>query len=487
MSQRTWNTFAPIVERAGTDSATARPSHSKTVAVLVVGDVLGAAVAGVFGAWLAAQLGVVPGEGDSMLLLALFGLMPCAYAIAGLYPGIGLARWDELRLLTLYGTSVFAVLALPSAIAGNVSSLTITGFAWAAAAVAVPAMRFVVREMASRTSWWGVPIVVLGAGRAGSALLENLQADHRTGLRPVAALDDDPNLLGALIYGVPVAGTLADADLYREDGVRHALVAMPSAGPERLKSLIQHHARRFPVLIVVPDFVGLGSTDAAVCSFDGLMGFRLRQNLLVRRNLILKRMMDLMLVVPAAVVALPVVALAALTIQFVSPGNPFFAQRRVGKGGVPFDVWKLRTMYLDADVRLERTLAEDPRARQEWETTYKLRNDTRILPVIGHILRVSSMDELPQIWNILRGQMSFVGPRPFPGYHMAAFDEEFRDLREGVAPGLTGLWQITSRSDSDLEVQKHLDSLYIANWSPWLDLYVLAGTPAAVITGHGAH
>jgi lipopolysaccharide/colanic/teichoic acid biosynthesis glycosyltransferase len=143
-------------------------------------------------------------------------------------------------------------------------------------------------------------------------------------------------------------------------------------------------------------------------------------------------------------------------------------------------------MYTDAEERLERHLAEDSRALAEWNLRYKLHRDPRIIPVVGTLLRRTSIDELPQLWNVLIGDMSMVGPRPFPEYHLERFSPEFRDLRARVRPGLTGLWQVMVRSAGDIEDQQAFDTYYIRNWSVWMDAYILGRTAAAVITGRGA-
>jgi lipopolysaccharide/colanic/teichoic acid biosynthesis glycosyltransferase len=186
--------------------------------------------------------------------------------------------------------------------------------------------------------------------------------------------------------------------------------------------------------------------------------------------------------------SIPVLAIAAAWIKIVSPGaSPFYRQTREGEGRRSIGVWKLRTMYPNADRVLEKHLAENPAARDEWDSHLKLRRDPRILPGIGTLLRRTSLDELPQLLNIIKGEMTLVGPRPLPRYHLDHFDPRFREFRAKVTPGLTGLWQVSARSDGDLQVQEALDTFYIRNWSLWLDLYILARTVRAVLLSKGAY
>jgi lipopolysaccharide/colanic/teichoic acid biosynthesis glycosyltransferase len=262
---------------------------------------------------------------------------------------------------------------------------------------------------------------------------------------------------------------------------------MPGVRPERLEHMVRRYAHVFPHLIVVPNVFGLSSLGVGTRDLGGFVGLYNKQNLLLRHNRVLKRVMDLLLAIPMGLVALPAIGLAALAVFVVSPGNPFYAQRREGYRGRPVYIWKLRTMRKNADAYLERYLAEHPEARAEWESHFKLARDPRVLPGIGALLRRASLDELPQLLNILKGEMSFVGPRPFPYYHLEQFGEEFRRLRTSVLPGLTGQWQVTSRSTADLAAQEQLDSYYIRNWSLWMDVYLIARTPWAVLFGKGAY
>jgi len=200
-----------------------------------------------------------------------------------------------------------------------------------------------------------------------------------------------------------------------------------------------------------------------------------------------KRALDILLGLPLFVLSLPILGLLALCIKCVNRGPAFYTQERIGLGNRPIRIWKLRTMYVDSEQRLKAHLAASAKADEEWRRHFKLRRDPRILPFIGSFLRRSSLDELPQLWNVLCGQMSLVGPRPLPQYHVSHFRRDLRVLRHSVLPGLTGLWQVSARSDADLDVQQMLDAHYIRSWSIWLDLYLLVRTVDAVVSGRGAY
>jgi len=204
------------------------------------------------------------------------------------------------------------------------------------------------------------------------------------------------------------------------------------------------------------------------------------------RHFWLKRTLDLIIAVAGAAFYLPIVAAAVLAVRLVDPGPVFYVQDRRGHRDRRIKVWKLRTMYCDSATRLERHLADDPAARREWHRHFKLRFDPRILPWVGSFLRRSSIDELPQIWNLIRGDMTLVGPRPLPDYHFKAFDHDFRRLRHSVVPGVTGLWQVTVRSDGDHLTMRRLDSYYVTNQSFMLDARILLSTVAVVLAGRGA-
>jgi exopolysaccharide production protein ExoY len=192
-----------------------------------------------------------------------------------------------------------------------------------------------------------------------------------------------------------------------------------------------------------------------------------------------KRLLDVVVAVPALLAALPLMVVVALLIRVTGGGSAIFAHERVGCNGRTFPCYKFRTMVRDADVALARHLASNPEAAIEWRETQKLRNDPRVTPV-GRLLRKSSLDELPQLINVLRGDMSCVGPRPVTVDELQRYGEHARDYLS-VRPGLTGPWQVTGRSNTDFPTRVSLDKHYVRNWSLVSDLAILAKTPFAVL------
>jgi Undecaprenyl-phosphate galactose phosphotransferase WbaP len=342
-----------------------------------------------------------------------------------------------------------------------------------------------------RSGLWGAPTAVLGAGANGRTLARLLMSQPTWGLRPVGFIDDgvrdddadetasrrdDDDPVSAL----PLLGKIGEG---RADS-RVEVVVVPDgrALTDDSEALYRLGARQ---ILVVSQLGELASFGLQIRHFDRFVGLELggRPN---NPSHTLKRAVDLAVALPLALITGPIIGLLALVIRITDRGPAFYGQQRVGRYGRSIQVLKLRTMYMDAEQRLERILATDIAMREQWRRYFKLPQDPRILPHIGNFLRRTSLDELPQLWNVIRGDMSLVGPRPFPAYHLDAFDPEFKALRVSVPPGLTGLWQISSRSNGDLGVQRAQDCFYIRNRSLWLDLYILVATLPAVIGGQGA-
>ncbi len=335
-------------------------------------------------------------------------------------------------------------------------------------------------DLLLRSAFWrshpGAPTAILGTGSKSQFLANLLSADPTLGLRPIGFVADGQQ------QSIDLAGTDKSAQLPVLD----------------LETRLGSAARETAEVLVVPNCRALFRNELALSRwrwFDVLPSFGLQMGHFTTLQLagpsrplsrLAKRAIDLALAAPLLLLTAPLLALLALAIKISDPGPAFYRQWRVGRDGKPIQVLKLRTMYQNAEQRLQQVLASDSGMREQWHRYYKLTRDPRILPGIGGFLRRSSLDELPQLWNVIRGDMSLVGPRPFPKYHLEAFDPGFCALRASVPPGLTGLWQISSRSEGDLETQRAQDGFYIRNRSLWLDLYILIATIPAVIAGQGA-
>jgi len=225
---------------------------------------------------------------------------------------------------------------------------------------------------------------------------------------------------------------------------------------------------RFDTDADLPDGVGSGGSEDT--SYRRRGAYRLG----------FKRFLDVFLVILAAPFVVPLVMIMACAVA-LDGGSPFYTQSRVGKGGRVFRMWKLRSMVVDADARMAGHLTSNPEARREWDETQKLRNDPRVT-AFGHFLRKSSMDELPQLWNVLVGDMSLVGPRPMmpcqtPLYPSAAYYE--------LRPGITGYWQTAGRNKTTFAARAHFDAAYERDLSLATDLAILARTVGVVVKGTG--
>jgi Undecaprenyl-phosphate galactose phosphotransferase WbaP len=451
------------------------------VVALEAAFLLGLSIRLTLGSWFTYSVGVAQYFGVAIAIL----LLPMVHYQLGLYPGFLLGPVERLRRRTLATFAVFAGLAAwDNIIERGVLSRGVLLATFLFALVLPPLAETSARLWFVRRKRWGLPVVVLGAGETGRAVARALVGEPLLGLVPIAFLDNRPDSWNTVVENVPVAGPLGLVSDF-EDRVEAVIVIQHDVGKEDVATLL--HELNFPRVIVIPDLAGLASLWVTARDLGGCLGLEIKKNLLIRRNTAFKRLMDQALALPLFLMSLPVIAAAAVWIRMSSRGPVFYRQVREGFGGRRIPVWKLRTMYLDGDRLLEQWFETHPDDQVHWRRYFKLQKDPRVLPGIGRFLRRTSLDELPQLWSILKGQMSLVGPRPLPDYHLQHFSPEFRSLRTRVLPGLSGLWQISARSDGDLKVQQALDTYYIQNWSPWLDVYILARTIAAVLLARGAY
>ena len=473
--------------RIGEASRSLRWPRMVCIAVLLLTDMVALSVAVFLGYLLWTRPVLRQPSSVYMDLIPLLLLFPLGYAGAGLYPGFGMGAVETLRRLSCCTSAVFLVMAAFSFVFKLPPHYSRMAFAiaWGASLVALPLLRFLVLVVVSRWRWWGEPTVLVGSGRWVQWTLGALENALSLGYRPLGVLSPDLHRHGSDMQGVPVFGGLELAPHLAARGTRVVLIeeGTESNSGATLSWLQQH----FQHVVLIREYQDLPVERAQVCNLGGVLGIKFINGLLSWQNRFIKRTLDIVLGAIFLVLASPLIALGGLLVRLFSCGPSFFWQEREGLWGRRFRVWKLRTMYQDAEMRLEECLSANPELRREWEEHVKLTCDPRVISGVGVFLRCFSVDELPQLWNVVRGEMSLVGPRPFPEYHLQRFPPEFRELRRRVRPGLTGMWQVTVRSNGDIEKQRMYDTYYIRNWSVWLDLYILARTIMAVLASRGAH
>jgi Undecaprenyl-phosphate galactose phosphotransferase WbaP len=235
----------------------------------------------------------------------------------------------------------------------------------------------------------------------------------------------------------------------------------------------------------VSDMDWLEGTVISQTGFEGGLESEVRENLVPPDNEILKRIMDIGISLILGLVFLPILLFVALMIRLDSPGPIFYTQERLGKGGRKIKIYKFRSMHVNADRVLNEYLANNPEAREEWMQNQKLRNDPRITHT-GKWIRGFSLDEVPQLFNILKGDMSLVGPRPIMLEQKTLYGNGI-DLYRSVRPGLTGFWQVSGRNHTTFHQRTLFDSYYVRNWSLWFDINILWRTVWVVLSRTGAY
>lgn len=455
------------------------------VGILLIADLSALLLAGALAYLLWAKVVRNQPAGVYVELLALLPLFPLAYARWGLYPGFGLGPVELLRRLSLGSGFIFVLVASFSFVLRVPHHYSRMSFLIAAVGTLIlaPIFRLFVLSYSQRWSWWPEPVLLVGTGELVRDTVASLRDAVSLGYRPVGIVTPHTTVPSGRLCGLPVLGSVRDAAGYK-DPIRVVLVA--AEREEVSGEMFDLLQRDFPHVIWIRSQDAVQVEGVGVRNLGRVLGIEFINQLLRRRNRLVKRSLDISLGAIGLALVAPVIGVGLLAVKLVDGGPGLFSQERRGLHERPFRVWKIRTMYVDAEERLSEHLNQNPKARNEWDTRCKLREDPRVLPWVGRVFRRFSIDELPQLWNVIVGEMSLVGPRPFPSYHLERFSASFRDLRMLVRPGLTGLWQVMSRSDGDLDDQEEYDTYYIRNWSLWLDLYLVAKTTLAVLSGRGA-
>ena len=411
---------------------------------------------------------------------ALLVLQTLMMSIHQLYPGAGVSPMAELR--GIVRSTLFSLISLSAMnyLLGQLPKVEFATFACAAVLISVvlPTARSAARQLLGRTTWWGMRTLLVGSKRDCKRILLRNTIRRSSGFMfvgyvcPRGEFDSDHDqlhLLGATNNALEIASQ------------KRAPVAA-IASPE-VEATVQRLAYQFPWMVWIGNHT---NTDDELS--DLVQPYTKSVNVPLLRFMprFCKRCLDIAICIPLAVIlALPML-LIALAIKWSSPGPVFYASRRIGQHGKPFKMWKFRSMVANADEVLEQRLQSDPQARLEWERDSKLKDDPRIIPGIGQLLRRWSLDELPQLWNVITGEMSLVGPRPLLPCEIVRYQNRFYDYTQ-MWPGVTGLWQVSGRNETTFDTRIFLVHNYATNWSLWLDACILLRTPSVILTRRGAY
>ncbi len=422
-----------------------------------------------------------------------FAIMCVSYGaialIQGLYPGTGLSPVFEFRQVVvsvlLAGLlATFFVFSFQSESLHSVGIFLLTG---ALLAAWLPLVRAFARHGWAKWSWWGERVIIIGTGPQARAIFEFYNRSPHRGLKPIGYVDE-PTMTdgGSHRVSTSTLGSITRlSKIARRYGVRWGIVA--PGGCDGLDMLqVMNYSGALPNIIVLPSQFSLPSLWSSHRECAGVMGVRVCDYLHSSTGQFLKRSFDIIGASIGLIGAIPIFIVSAIWIKLRSPGPVFYGHTRLGTEEREFKAWKFRTMVVDADKVLEQYLMNDPEMRREWFEDQKLKNDPRVISGIGNLLRKSSLDEIPQLWNVLVGDMSLVGPRPIVRSEVQKY-EQMIGLYFRVRPGLTGLWQVSGRNNTSYSQRVRLDSYYVCNWSLWLDIYIVARTIKTILKREGAY
>lgn len=358
---------------------------------------------------------------------------------------------------------------------------------WIFVLILVPVSRMLTKRILNTLGYWQRDTWIIGSGDNAYEAYKAISSERNLGLNIVGFIaSEEGRSAKESIDGVSVLSNDVSW-LETKDKKTQFIVAVESHQSEMRNAWLRNFMiKGFRYVSVIPTLRGmpLDSTDMSFIFSHEVMIFRVQQNLAKWSSRTLKRLFDIAGSIAIIIVLSPILFYISRKVK--KDGGPaIYGHERIGKGGKPFKCLKFRSMVINSKEVLENLLATDFEAKQEWDATFKLKNDPRITK-IGGFLRRTSLDELPQLFNVLKGEMSLVGPRPIITAELERYNDEV-DYYLLSKPGMTGLWQVSGRNDVDYETRVYLDAWYVKNWSMWNDIAILFKTIGVVLKKDGAY
>ncbi|MCW9448031.1 undecaprenyl-phosphate galactose phosphotransferase WbaP [Klebsiella michiganensis] len=391
---------------------------------------------------------------------------------------------EILRTLVIFATIEIAVIAF----ANWYFSRYIWFFTWLSVMILVPSLRMLTKKILSKFDLWMRDTVIIGSGDNAIEAWRAINSESNLGFRVVNFISSHESSKSFNdIEGVPVISCDPEISLKKFDKRTQFIVALESHQSNMRNAWLRlFMINGYRYVSVIPTLRGmpLDSTDMSFIFSHEVMIFRVHQNLAKLSSRVLKRTFDIFGALAIIIISSPLLIYIAMKVK-KDKGPAIYGHERIGKGGKPFNCLKFRSMVINSKEVLEKLLESDPVAKLEWDATFKLKNDPRVTK-IGAFLRKTSLDELPQLFNVLKGEMSLVGPRPIITAELERYSDEV-DYYLLSKPGMTGLWQVSGRSDVDYETRVYLDAWYVKNWSMWNDIAILFKTIGVVLKKDGAY
>lgn len=396
----------------------------------------------------------------------------------------------EETLLLIKGTTIsfaFVMIAVFATQQYLEFSRLIIVFAWLFSLVLVPLLRYMTKLLIINFNLWRKRVVIVSTANTIPPIIEAIHKNKTLGYEIVGCLTGKRDEIGNVISGVKIYGHYGMLEKWKEKlQFEDIIVSLPDLSREEFISLMKQWDQLSETIRYIPQMGDLITAGVEIENIGPVLSLSLRKNLYKPWNILIKTVFEYFLTLVLFVLFFPILLVIAVAIRMDSRGPVFFIQERYGKKGRAIKVVKFRSMYVDADSRLEQYLEKKPEAKEEWEQYKKLRNFDPRVTRVGRVLRKYSLDELPQFLNVLKGAMSLVGPRPYIMEELKKVEsaEAFLLL---VKPGITGLWQVSGRSLLPFSERLNLDEYYLRNWTFWLDLTILARTVKVFLSGEGAY
>lgn len=393
---------------------------------------------------------------------------------------------EKIFQASLYAVVAIVIVLYIGQIAASTSRMFIF-LLWLFSFIYLTVFRYLTKKFLEKVQLLRIPVLIIGAGKTAELLVKGIINDAGMGYKIIGLLEDNC-VRNGILKRFPVLGKFADVEaVILKTGVQHVFIAAPGLEQEKLTRLIYKVQPLVKNIGIIPNLVGIpmGGIEVESLFNEKLMLLRLKNNLARSWNRYLKTIFDFALTLVGTVAISPILIFIAIWIYIDSPGPVIFKHTRIGKNGKKFFCYKFRSMCIDAKEKLAELLENDPVAKAEWKRDFKLKNDPRITKS-GAFLRRTSLDELPQIFNVLKGEMSLVGPRPVIEEELERYGEYVNDYLM-VKPGITGMWQINGRNDTSYAERVCMDSWYVRNWSIWIDNLILWRTLKSVIRCKGAY